>query len=93
MRRENFRRLLTERILVSDGAMGTMLQAEEALPPGGCPDVLNLHRPSLVRQIHEQYLAAGCDMIQTNTFGANRLKLADSGLHTRVQEINLRGRK
>ncbi len=90
MRRDHFQQLLAERVLVSDGAMGTLLQAQGALPSGLCPELLNLQRPELVQWVHQQYLSAGCDLIQTNTFGANRLKLANYGLSDQVSEINRR---
>ncbi|MDR2702151.1 MAG: homocysteine S-methyltransferase family protein [Spirochaetaceae bacterium] len=70
------RRLENER-LVFDGAMGTMLQDE--LAPGELPELLNLKNPNKVLNIHNAYLRAGCHILKTNTFGANRLALSDSG--------------
>ena len=77
-------------ILVCDGAMGTMLHAagnslDQALP------ALNLSNPALVRTIHDSYISAGVDIIQTNTFGASRLRLSEHGYGDRVAEINRAG--
>lgn len=81
---------LAEGPLLCDGAMGTMLYAR-GVPLDACFDVLNENHPSLVQSIHAEYLAAGADLIETNTFGANRFKLAVHGLGGRVREINARG--
>jgi methionine synthase / methylenetetrahydrofolate reductase (NADH) len=78
------------RILVCDGAMGTMLHAAGAALDRSLPE-LNLSDPGLVSTIHESYLDAGADIIQTNTFGANRLWLGDHGLPDQVEEINRAG--
>ena len=78
--------------LLCDGAMGTMLYAG-GVPLDGCFDVLNANNPTLVQSIHAAYLSAGADLIETNTFGANRFKLAVHGLDARVREINARGAK
>jgi homocysteine S-methyltransferase len=83
---------LRERPLLSDGAMGTMLYAR-GVPLDACFDVLNVNEARLVQAVHAEYVAAGADCIQTNTFGANRFKLAIHGLAGRVREINLRGVK
>jgi methionine synthase I (cobalamin-dependent)/5,10-methylenetetrahydrofolate reductase len=82
--------LANDQILVCDGAMGTMLHAagnslDQALP------ALNLSNPALVRTIHDSYISAGVDIIQTNTFGASRLRLAEHGYGDRVAEINRAG--
>ena len=90
------------RILVLDGAMGTMIQSyrlkEEdfrghrlrmtSIPLMGCNDVLSITRPDIVRDIHRRYLEAGADIITANTFGANRVSLADYGLENCVKELN-----
>src|SRR5438132_2650443 len=76
--------------LLSDGAMGTVLYAR-GVSLDACFDVLNLNNPRLVQAIHADYIAAGADLIETNTFGANRFKLAVHGLESQVREINRRG--
>ena len=74
-------------ILVADGAMGTML-LQRGLEPGACPEELNLSRPKLLEEIAGLYLEAGADIIETNTFGASPLKLAQYRLEERTDEIN-----
>jgi methionine synthase / methylenetetrahydrofolate reductase(NADPH) len=81
---------LGQRILVCDGAMGTMLHAAGAALDRSLPE-LNLSDPVLVSTIHESYLSADADIIQTNTFGANRLWLGDHGFGDQVDEINRAG--
>ncbi|MFH1219778.1 MAG: homocysteine S-methyltransferase family protein [Candidatus Eisenbacteria bacterium] len=85
---------LLERIrlgpVLGDGAMGTMLQAR-GLKAGSSPDLANLDRPDLVTQIHSAYREAGADYLETNTFGANSLKLAAHGLSSRLPDIVARG--
>jgi methionine synthase I (cobalamin-dependent)/5,10-methylenetetrahydrofolate reductase len=78
--------------LLCDGAMGTQLyaRASEAMMHGRCFDELVLTEPALVQQIHRDYIAAGAEIIETNTFGANRFKLAPYGLDGSVREINRR---
>ena len=78
--------------LLADGAMGTMLYAHGA-SLDDCFDHLNLTNPGLVSSVHRAYLAAGADIIETNTFGANRFKLETHGLADRVREINKRAVK
>src|SRR3954452_5209153 len=75
-----------------DGAMGTMLHSA-GIGIDDCFDELNLTSPDLVGGIHRAYLAAGADVIETNTFGANRWRLDNYGLEQRVRDINLRGVK
>jgi homocysteine S-methyltransferase len=85
------RRLLSgQRVLVCDGAMGTMLHAAGAALDRSLPE-LNLSDPGLVETIHDSYLSAGADIIQANTFGANRLWLGDHGFPDKVDEINRAG--
>ncbi len=81
---------LGQRVLVCDGAMGTMLHAAGAALDRSLPE-FNLSDPGLVSTIHESYLSAGADIIQTNTFGANRLWLGDHGFPEKVDEINRAG--
>src|SRR5438067_13107650 len=76
--------------LLCDGAMGTLLYAR-GVSLDACFDVLNLNTPRVVQSIHADYIAAGADCIETNTFGANRFKLAVHGLEKQVREINRRG--
>ena len=72
--------------VVGDGAMGTMLQAG-GLALGMAPDVLNIDDPALVGRTHAAYVEAGAEYLETNTFGANRLKLAQHGLEGKLEEI------
>src|SRR6266702_909554 len=81
---------LRQRVLICDGAMGTMLHAAGTSLDRALPE-LNLSNPGLVSTIHESYLSAGADMIQANTFGANRLWLGDHGVGDKVDEINRAG--
>lgn len=83
---------LQKRIFILDGAMGTMLQ-QEGLGRGECPEMFNLTHPHILEDIHSAYIEAGCDIIQTNTFGANHFKLSEYGLGDKVEEINSRAVK
>ncbi len=88
MRRENrFMESLKKKILLLDGAMGTML-LRAGLSPGQAPEVFNLMAPEKIREVHQGYLAAGANILQANTFGGNRLKLAAHGMADRVREVN-----
>src|SRR5438034_11064881 len=80
-----FSQRLAAGALLCDGAMGTMLYAR-GVSLDACFDVLNLNNPRLVQAIHADYVAAGADLIETNTFGANRFKLAVHGLEGQVRE-------
>ena len=75
-------------IYIFDGAMGTMLQESGALKPGMCPEQINIENPEVVQSIHKLYVEAGANIIETNTFGASRLKLIHYGLEDKVREIN-----
>jgi methionine synthase / methylenetetrahydrofolate reductase(NADPH) len=77
-------------VVVCDGAMGTMLHAAGVPLDRALPE-LNLSRPALVRDLHAAYVSAGARILQTNTFGANRLRLAGPGLENSVSEINIAG--
>jgi len=101
---QNLRNLLDERVVVLDGAWGTMLQGAGLAPEDyradwldghekdvtGDPDLLNLTRPDVILDVHRQYLAAGADITTTNTFTATGIGQADYGLQDRVREMNLR---
>jgi methionine synthase I (cobalamin-dependent)/5,10-methylenetetrahydrofolate reductase len=85
----NFRELIdSDGIYVFDGAVGTMLYAK-GIYINRSYDELNVTAPDLVREVHEEYVRAGVDVIQTNTFGATRLKLQPYGLEERLREINI----
>src|ERR1700722_16718707 len=75
-----------------DGAMGTMLYARGVFI-NRCYDELNLSQPELVREIHAEYLQAGAEVVETNTFGANAFRLEMHGLKDKVREINVAGVK
>ena len=79
---------LGKRILVMDGAMGTQLM-ERGVRPEDCFDAVNINKPDIVEAVHKAYVDAGADIIETNTFGANRIKLLDYGLDKKVKEINV----
>src|SRR6266480_2193039 len=90
------RAALAQRVVVADGAMGTMLQASPVTLGDfdgheGCNEILNLTRPDVVRSIHDGYLAAGVDCITTNTFGANFGNLGEYGLQSRIEELSEAG--
>src|SRR6185295_11991035 len=94
-RADRLRALLAERIIVLDGATGTYIQGRdlEARDFGGpqyegCNEHLVLTRPDVVRDMHEGYLAAGADLVETDTFGGTRIVLAEYGLEEKVREIN-----
>lgn len=78
--------------VLSDGATGTQLYAS-GIAYERCFDELNLSQPDLVQKLHQEYIAAGAEVIETNTFGANRVKLARFGLEWKVRDINFRGVK
>lgn len=85
----SFDRLLSESVvLVADGGLGTSLFAL-GMPPGACPELLNVECPEMVSEAHAGFLEAGCDIVLTNTFGANRRRLQLHGLQDRVAELNL----
>ncbi len=93
---ESLRAALAQRVVVADGAMGTMLQASAATLSDfdgheGCNEVLNITRPDIVRAVHDGYLEAGVDCITTNTFGANLGNLGEYGLEARIGELSEAG--
>jgi len=81
-------RLAQGDILISDGAMGTFLQAR-GLQPGECPEEWCVSHPEVVKEIHDAYLAAGSDILETNSFGGTSYKLKPYGLADKVRELNL----
>ena len=87
----DFNERLKHSILIADGAMGSFLH--EAVGPQRCFDELNSTEPEAVFRVHQSYIEAGAHIIETNTFGANRFKLAPLGLHDEVQRLNSRGVK
>src|ERR1041385_6168331 len=82
--------LLDKRVLICDGAMGTMLYTK-GIFISRCFDELNISNPQLVREVHADYIAAGADIVESNTLGANRTKLVTHGLADQTREINLQG--
>ncbi|MEQ1870946.1 MAG: bifunctional homocysteine S-methyltransferase/methylenetetrahydrofolate reductase [Vicinamibacterales bacterium] len=86
----NFLEAIAERVLVCDGAMGTMLYARGVFINKSF-DAMNLTQPDLVEAVHQDYVRAGADIIETNTFGANRIKLGAFGLAGSLREINVAG--
>jgi 5-methyltetrahydrofolate--homocysteine methyltransferase len=83
---------LAERVVVADGAMGTMLQdrkptLEDFQGHEGCNEILNITRPDIVMDVHNAYFEAGVDCVETNTFGANWSNLSDYGIDDRIQEL------
>jgi len=102
-RQDRFRRQLSQRILILDGAMGTMVQgyaldevayrgerfADSPVDLKGNHDLLTLTRPDVIGEIHTAYLDAGADIIETNTFNANRISLADYRMEGLAYEINV----
>jgi 5-methyltetrahydrofolate--homocysteine methyltransferase len=104
-RSQQFARLSAERILILDGAMGTMIQGRRLgrehyhgerfhhhhCDQTGNNDLLTLTQPAVIRAIHDQYLEAGADIIETNTFNSNAVSMADYGLQHLVYELNSAG--
>ncbi len=89
-RAAEFREALEKRVLVADGAMGTMLYSKGVFI-NRCYDELNLSLPALVRDVHQEYVKAGAEILETNTFGANRKRLGAFGFSEKVKLINHAG--
>ncbi len=94
----SLREALKKRVVVADGAMGTMLQNRNPTLADfenheGCNEILNVTRPDIVKAVHSEYLKAGVDAIETNTFGANFANLAEYGIEDRIFELALAGAK
>src|SRR5438045_7293401 len=91
MKIHDFNQRLKDAILIADGAMGSMLQ--ETVGTQRCFDELNTTEAEAVFRVHQAYIEAGAQIIETNTFGANRFKLSALGLGDEVQRLNSRGVK
>ncbi|MDI5974287.1 methionine synthase [Streptomyces sp. SL13] len=90
------RTALATRVVVADGAMGTMLQAQDPTLEDfqdleGCNEVLNVTRPDIVRSVHEAYFGAGVDCVETNTFGANHSAMSEYDIPERIHELSEAG--
>ncbi|MFE2730376.1 methionine synthase [Streptomyces sp. NPDC059349] len=95
-RADALREALATRVVVADGAMGTMLQAQDPTLEDfenleGCNEILNVTRPDIVRSVHEEYFAVGVDCVETNTFGANLAALGEYDIPERVFELSEAG--
>lgn len=97
MNRPSLQEIMKDRILILDGAMGTMIQQVQLGPQDfggeeleGCNEMLVLTRPDVIEEIHEKYLEAGADLIETNTFGATSVVLAEYDIPEKASEINLK---
>ena len=90
MRMIRFAETVRDRPLLADGAMGTVLYAR-GVTIDRCYDELNVSDPHLILAVHEEYLQAGAEILETNTFGANRFRLSRHGLGGKVGEINAAG--
>ncbi|MGV4988797.1 homocysteine S-methyltransferase family protein, partial [Streptomyces sp. NRAIS4] len=93
---ETLKEALATRVVVADGAMGTMLQAQDPTLDDfqqleGCNEILNVTRPDIVRSVHEAYFAVGVDCVETNTFGANHAALAEYDIAHRIFELSEAG--
>ena len=89
-RAAEFREQLARRAMVADGAMGTMLYSRGVFI-NRCYDELNLSAAEMVRQIHQEYVKAGAEILETNTFGANRMRLGAFGVAEKLRDINVAG--
>ena len=94
----NFLQIVRERVVVYDGAMGTNIQLrnptlDDYWGKENCSEVLVLSRPDIIRDVHAGFLQVGCDVVETNTFGATRTVLTEFDLADRVREINLAAAK
>src|SRR5215471_1528429 len=89
-RAAEFREALEKRVLVADGAMGTALYGK-GIFFNRCYDELNLSLPALVRDVHQEFVKAGAEIVETNTFGANRKRLAAFGFGEKLRLVNQAG--
>ncbi|MGP3974615.1 methionine synthase [Streptomyces sp. 8N114] len=95
-RADALRQALASRVVVADGAMGTMIQAQDPTLEDfeqleGCNEILNVTRPDIIRTVHEEYFAAGVDCVETNTFGANHAALGEYEITDRIFELSETG--
>ncbi|OEU98599.1 MULTISPECIES: methionine synthase [Streptomyces] len=95
-RAEALRSALASRVVVADGAMGTMIQAQDPTLEDfeqleGCNEILNVTRPDIIRAVHQEYFAAGVDCVETNTFGANHAALGEYDITERIFELSETG--
>src|SRR5215468_3304034 len=94
----DFLNIVRERVVVYDGAMGANIQVrnpsvDDFWGKEGCNEILVLSRPDLIRDIHASFLTVGCDVVETDTFGATRVVLAEYDLQDKVAEINIAAAK
>ena len=90
MKTDSLRQTLARRPLLGDGGTGTQLQSM-GLAPGACGELWNVQEPDRIRELHRRYLAAGADLLTTNTFGGNSFVLGNHGAAARARELNLAG--
>ncbi|MBQ0866397.1 methionine synthase [Streptomyces sp. RK75] len=95
-RADALRQALASRVVVADGAMGTMIQAQDPTLEDfeqleGCNEILNVTRPDIIRTVHQEYFAAGVDCVETNTFGANHAALGEYEITDRIFELSEKG--
>jgi len=86
---EILKRIQTGEILLADGAVGTEL-IKRCLPTGSCPENYNITHPNIIQSIYADYFRAGSDIVETNTFGANYVRLAAHNLENKVRELNIK---
>src|SRR5437588_12533730 len=94
----DFLQTVRERVVVYDGAMGTSIQVRQPSVDDfwgkeGCNELLVLSRPDIIRDIHASFFTVGCDVVETNTFGATRVVLAEYDLQDKVAELNIAAAK
>src|SRR3984893_15980400 len=92
LRQQEFRKQLSGCVMVADGAMGTVLYSKGVFI-NRCFDELNLSAPALVKETHQEYVRAGAEILEPNSFGANRIRLAAFGLAEKLRAINHAGVK
>src|ERR1044072_3601617 len=95
MNKQDFEKLLRERILIFDGATGTNLQlhnptVDDYAGKEGCTEILLDTHPDWIRDLHASFFKVGCHIVETNSFGANRIVLAEYGIEDRAYELNIK---